>query len=126
LLQQIATGAQQCKEVEEQFGENPAPELETLIKLHRVLIMKLSTQASADPGSMMETLFFAMKPVMDFAKLQDKAKDREFAISKFQFDATKAALAKLPELNAIKRNTSLREDEKLAQARLKLFGEVPA
>ena len=45
---------------------------------------------------------------------------------KFQFDAAKAALAVLPELLAIKRDSSLSEDAKLEQARLKLFGTLPA
>lgn len=45
---------------------------------------------------------------------------------KFQFDAAKAALAVLPELLAIKRDSSLTEDAKLEQARLKLFGTLPA
>jgi hypothetical protein len=54
-------------------------------------------------------------------RLEQQRFDRE----KFQFDAAKAALAKLPELNAIKRNNSLSADDKLQQARLKLFGETP-
>lgn len=49
LLGQIATGAAQCRAVEKQFAQDPAPELETLIKLHRVLIMKLSTAGNAEP-----------------------------------------------------------------------------
>src|ERR1017187_2875325 len=46
LLGQITSGARQCRDVEKQFGKNPAPELETLIKLHRVLILQLSTQGN--------------------------------------------------------------------------------
>ena len=49
MLGQIASGAQQCAEVEKQFKKNPAPELETLIKLHRVLILQLSTKGNANP-----------------------------------------------------------------------------
>jgi hypothetical protein len=43
-LRLIYSGAQQCKEVEATFAENPAPAVETLIKMHRVLIMKLMTK----------------------------------------------------------------------------------
>jgi hypothetical protein len=57
--------------------------------------------------------------------LKLKAKELEFDREKFQFDATKAALAKLPELKAIISNSSLSEDEKLTQARLALFGSTP-
>jgi hypothetical protein len=49
LLGQITSGARQCREVEQEFAKNPAPELETLIKLHRVLILQLSTQGNTDP-----------------------------------------------------------------------------
>jgi hypothetical protein len=81
LLGQIASGARACKEVQQQFAANPSPQLETLISLHRVLVMKLSTQAAVDPA-MIELVTSLMKPVMDWAKLQEKAKDREFEISK--------------------------------------------
>jgi len=45
--------------------------------------------------------------------------------NKFEFDATRAALAKLPELKAISANKELSEDQKLEQARLALFGSAP-
>lgn len=45
--------------------------------------------------------------------------------NKFEFNATKAAMAALPALLAIKRDASLSEDAKLEQARLKLFGSAP-
>ncbi len=57
------------------------------------------------------------------SKLDERRLDLD--VNKFQFDAAKAALDKLPELNAIKRDGSLSEDAKLEQARLKLFGELP-
>lgn len=49
LLDRITSGASQVREVEERFKENPAPGLETLIKLHRVLILQLSTSGQSDP-----------------------------------------------------------------------------
>jgi len=49
LLEQIAAAARHCQEVEREFGKNPPPELETLIKLHRVLILQLSTQTDGNP-----------------------------------------------------------------------------
>lgn len=45
--------------------------------------------------------------------------------NKFEFDATRAALAKLPQLKAISTNKELSEDQKLEQARLALFGSAP-
>ena len=49
LLSQIAAGASQVKAVEAEFAKNPAPELDTIMRLQRVLVMKLSTQGFADP-----------------------------------------------------------------------------
>ena len=49
LLGRITSGARQCREVEAEFAKHPAPELETLIKLHRVLILQLSTEGNANP-----------------------------------------------------------------------------
>ena len=47
LLHDISSGAQQCEQVEKEFAENAAPDVETLLKLHRVLILQLSTQAGS-------------------------------------------------------------------------------
>ncbi|MDE2102215.1 MAG: hypothetical protein KGL39_33525 [Patescibacteria group bacterium] len=49
LLSDIASGARQSQQVERAFSKNPAPEFETLIKLHRVLTLQLSTQGRANP-----------------------------------------------------------------------------
>jgi hypothetical protein len=78
LLEQIALGAQQCREVERQLSSCPAPELETIIKLHRVLILKFSAEAKAAP-EMLKLVKDLMKPVMDWARLEEKRKDRELA-----------------------------------------------
>jgi DNA-binding phage protein len=76
MLGQIANGSRVCAEVEKSFKRNAAPELETLIKLHRVLILKLSTQAAVEPA-LLELVSGAMRPVMDFAKLEAKARDQK-------------------------------------------------
>jgi hypothetical protein len=82
LLNQIASGSQHLQKVEATLAKNPAPELETLIKLHRVLIMKLSTMANVD-AELFEIVSSAMKPVMKFAELQEKKASREFDKEKF-------------------------------------------
>jgi hypothetical protein len=83
LLGQITSGARQCQEVEAAFGRNPAPELDTIIKLHRVLILKLSTQANVDP-QMLELVGRLTKPVLDYAKLGEKRAERELAEQKYR------------------------------------------
>jgi DNA-binding phage protein len=72
LLDKIASGAQQAREVEKQFGDNPPPELDTLIKLHRVLILQLSTQAQADPR-LITLVNNSMRTVMEWLSGRTKA-----------------------------------------------------
>lgn len=83
LLGQIASGARQCQAVEQAFGSNPPPELETIIKLQRVLIMKLSVAANADP-ELIELVARLTKPTMEYAKLQEKRMERELAERKYR------------------------------------------
>ncbi len=52
LLNQIAAGARCCGQLEQEFGENPPPELERLIKLHRMIILRLSAQLVSDPDTL--------------------------------------------------------------------------
>lgn len=125
LLQSIATGASLCRKLDAEMGANPPPELDTIMRLNRVLIMSLSTTGQANPEHL-EMADRMTRTVLDHARTTMKARELTLAENKFQFDAAKAALAVLPELNAIKRDTSLTEDAKLEQARLKLFGTLPA
>jgi hypothetical protein len=81
LLGQIASGARQCADVEKQFGKNPAPELETLIKLQRVLILNLSTQASADP-ELMKLVAASFGSVMEAERLKLKRGELELSSRK--------------------------------------------
>lgn len=87
LLAQITTGARACKEVEAQFAKTEAPALDTLIQLHRVVIMQLATRAGTDP-ELIEVMTGAMKPVLEFAKLE--LKGREFTQSGAHFKQTLA------------------------------------
>lgn len=118
LLAQISSGARQCKEVEKEFGNSPPPELETLIKLHRVLILKLSTAAVADP----EILSMAsqmMKPIIAFAKVQESAESRKLDERKLALMEAKAVQA--DKAKGVLENVDLSEDQKSARMR-ELFG----
>jgi hypothetical protein len=123
LLANIASGARQVKEIEGQFEKSPPPEVETIIKLQRVLIMQLSTQAQANP-ELIALVAKLTKPSLEYAKLIEKRADRDFAIEKFQFDAAKACLENLSELRAIA-SGDLSKNEKVQEVRLKLFGVLP-
>mgnify|MGYP007071578106 CR=1 FL=1 len=72
VLAQITSGSRQSAEVEKQFAKNPAPQLETLIKLHRVIAMQLATQ-SVDHPELIEVANGLTKTVMDYASGLTKA-----------------------------------------------------
>ena len=80
LLGQITTGAKQCREVEAEFAKNPAPELETLIKLHRVLILQLSTQGNAAP-EFLKLSDQLTNTVLNCISAQTKARFKEREVS---------------------------------------------
>lgn len=90
LLGRIASGARLCAGVEEAFEKNPSPEIKTLIALHRVLIMNLSTKGVADP-EMLKLADQLTNTVLNFLSAQTKAahKEREVTLAE-----TKAAEAK--------------------------------
>ena len=83
LIKQITSGARQCREVESAFGEHPAPELETIIKLHRVLALQFATRANVDP-TMLEMSERASKMAREFAKLEEKRGERALAEAKYR------------------------------------------
>ena len=95
LLDQIALAARHCRELEAQFGEHPAPGLETIIKLYRTLVFDYCLRAKEDPERA-KAVKELMKSVMDYAQLEEKRRQRELAEQKYrdQVEAQKAARAK--------------------------------
>jgi hypothetical protein len=93
LLDQIARGAKTCREMVEALRKCPAPELETIIQLHRVLVLKLSAEAEVVPGAL-QLVSGLMKPVMDWARLEEKRKERELAEQKLREQAAARLAAK--------------------------------
>jgi hypothetical protein len=91
LLDQIAQGAELCREIERKLAEHPAPELETIIRLHRVLVLKLSVEAEGAPA-MLKLTSDLMKPLMDWARLEEKRKEVALAEQKHrdQMEAQRA------------------------------------
>jgi hypothetical protein len=94
LLTQIALGAQQCKAVDKQFGKDPSPDLETLVKLHRVLILQLSTQGNADP-EFLKLADQLMRTAMEYASGQTRfaQKERELKVAEDKLELLKAKAA---------------------------------
>lgn len=77
LLARIARGAVLCRQLEAQLRQHPAPEVETIIKLYRVLLLKLSVEVQETPD-LRHLVATLVKPVMDWARIEEKRQDREW------------------------------------------------
>ena len=119
LLERIAQGATLCRELEAQLRQHPAPELETIIKLYRVLLLRLSAEVQAVPDlrHLVSTL---MKPVMDWARLEEKRKDREWVEQQAR-DSAAARQAKRNGENGHADHAISPETLKKIERELKLF-----
>jgi hypothetical protein len=128
LLAQIASGARQCQAVEKQFGANPAPELETLVKLHRVLIMQMSTQGNVDP-EFLKLADGMLRTAMDYAsgktKFVQKERELKLAEDKFQIEVCEHFLVWFKDAKAQEiANSSVSNAEKIAALRKEYFKDV--
>ena len=95
-LARIAEAGELCSRVERQLSQTPAPGAKTLIKLHRLLILTALVQPDADP-KLAKLAGDLIKPVLDQAVLQERAKTRRLAEKKYRdlVAAQKASLEKL-------------------------------
>ncbi len=82
LLEQVAEGGRLCRELETRLNQCPAPELEVLMKFYRVLVLKACGEAQAAPERL---AFFSalMKAILEWARLEEKRKQRELAEQKY-------------------------------------------
>jgi hypothetical protein len=81
LLDQIVEAARLCREIEEQLRQCPAPELDTILRLYRMLLLTLSAQVQARP-ELLQLVNALLKPVMDWARIEEQRLDRELARQK--------------------------------------------
>lgn len=128
LLAQIATGAEQCASVEKQFSKNAPPELETLIKLHRVLILQLTTQAQADP-ELLKLADQLTRTALEYTSGKTKAahKERELVLAeeKFQLEFCEQLLDQALREQAERiANSNLSQSAKIAAMRKVAFADV--
>lgn len=83
LLRQIAEGGELCRHMESQLRQHPSPELEIIIKLCQVLVLRLSAEGQEMPDRF-QIVGALMKPVMEWARLQERRKLRELAEQKYR------------------------------------------
>lgn len=103
-LSQIASGANHCRQVEAEFAKNPAPELETVMKMHRVLSMQMATQANANPKAF-KILGSLMASLLEYARLQKKGEELAQAERKLKILEENHAKAKAELESALTKRT---------------------
>lgn len=96
LLARIADGGKLCREIERQFKEHLCPRLATLIKVHRNLVLSFCSEAREMPERVV-LISALMKPVMEWARLEEKRKQRKWTEHKYRDEvAARQAAASQP------------------------------
>jgi hypothetical protein len=95
-LARIGEAGELCSRVERQLSHTPAPGARTLIKLHRLLILKALVQPDENP-KLAKLARDLIKPVLDQVAIEERAKTRRVAEKKYRdlVAAQKASLEKL-------------------------------
>jgi len=82
ILERVSSGAQLSGELEAAFREHAAPQIETLIKLLKVLVMQASVDGGTDPKLLM-LVPQLMRPVLEELKVRQR--DRELGLAEQRF-----------------------------------------
>jgi hypothetical protein len=122
LLNQITSGAQQVKQVRDEFSENAPPDLRMLIDLHRVLVLQMSTQAATNP-EMIKLADQGLRTVMEFVSGETKArlKERELEQNDRRIKLLEEKAKQADTAKGILQDKELTEQEKALKMR-SLFG----
>ena len=92
LMQLVMSGAKECRKLEEALVQNPAPSVDTLVKIFRVLIMKLVKNESVDPkflrlaDQLARTAIADRELAMEEAKFAETKKDAQIKALEFCLD----------------------------------------
>lgn len=122
VLEGIGASTNTAAQVEEKFKQNPADMYAALLKRVGQIAFDQSIELKEhDP----EVIYNFTKLLIAGRKEELRAQAIALQRDRFEFDAAKACLKKLPELRAIAQDNKLDQDAKLKQIRLKLFGTLP-
>ena len=72
VLADITSGSRDCKSFREQFENNPAPDMRTIVNLYQVLVMQFSTRAEVDP-KLLQLADSMMRTAMEYNSGQTRA-----------------------------------------------------
>jgi hypothetical protein len=124
VLTSISSAAEQCREVEQAFAKNPAPAVETLIKLHRVLTFQLTRQAAADPELLTLADKFTKTVLGAFATQNNAGVDgQKLALEERRVSVLEEKAAPADETEKGLGDVELTEEEKAQRIR-EIYGRV--
>jgi hypothetical protein len=131
MLEKIASSAKAANSVVEKFQENPSNTYAALLQMigQAAFDAHLNGKSDLDLSTLKdlaELTSVGLKARHDTASLALKQEDIRLKRDRFEFDAAKAALAKLPELRAIAGNKALDQTAKIQAVRERLFGAAIA
>lgn len=112
-----ATANEFAEETKKTFGEFDSATVEAL----KQKAFELAISPQADPRDVKALYMLVLKSRDQALDLEQLRLDRE----KFEFDAARACLSKLPELKVIGADDSLDEDAKIRAVRERIFGRLP-
>lgn len=118
ILRSIASGAQLMRECEREYGKNPAPTVEQLIRLFRTLVMQLASAGACDP-EFLRVAAPMMGQVLEAERLAVKRQELALDERRVAVLERRAALADAAE--GVAQDSALSAEEKMARIR-ELFG----
>jgi hypothetical protein len=92
VLDRIASGAAFNDRLAKSFSENPPPNLEALISLHRVIVMQLSVHGVANPN-LLARIEGLMKSVMQYEMMRLKKQELDLDARRVELLEAKAKQA---------------------------------
>jgi hypothetical protein len=130
MLDNIKAATKMCRRVEKLLDKNPAPALLTLLKLHRLLIFKLSTRKKINPEHIKVVDQLVRTEITyetDQAKFEQRERAMKLAENQFQMKYCGVALDKTTQAVAERIATSeASQAEKIAAMREAAFTDVEA
>lgn len=96
----VASGAEKCRELDEAFKANPAPQLAIIIGILKNLIINLNLNPDTPP-EILERATALLKPVVEFARIEQKQRDAELDLEKFRTATRSKVDAGLDEIAAL-------------------------
>jgi hypothetical protein len=122
ILEDIVSGSAKCREIDQAFSKNPAPALESIIKLLKVLIMQLATAGHADKESL-KLADQLTRTTLDFTSGKTKAdlENRKLELQERRVSLLENKAAAYDQAKGILGDKELSETDRQARMR-QLFG----